>query len=239
MKESTRVKFTAEMLNMASMFCGSNTKFGYKQAYKAWQRQLNAYNDYFDVLAEVYPARTKAAKTRLESYLERLFKTTKELRDQVGFMINRDKRRLPKFGVFGNKSTFEEFTKEITKTMVNWQAMQAKKSSVKAVSPVVVSAPVKEKTKAVARGPLFGTRRVNLDAPKKTPAKKAGKSISAVPVQLTIGAKVVDLGPLLAIPAVKKYIEEQTLSVVKEANLAKAQELQAQIESLGFEVTLR
>lgn len=252
MKESTRAKLTAEMTYMASWFSGSNTKFGYKQVYKAWQRQLNAYNDYFSVLAEVYPAKSEVAKERLAAYKDKLLETTRDLSAKARFIINRDKNQADKYGVFmtHTSASFVSFTKEITKVMIRWQAEQAKTAQIVKVASivpvpskaVVVAAKAKPiaaaKTKPVARTAAFGTRRINLDEPKKSAGKTKTKVVPDVPVQLTIGNKVVDLGPLLAIPAVKKYIEEQTRNVVKEANLAKAKELQAQIESLGFEVTL-
>lgn len=236
MKDSTLDKLTPEMREMASLFCGSNTGFGRKPSYKAWQRHLNAYLSYFEALDKEYPARTKASQARLDKPKVELLETLRAFKNEFGPFLMRDKKRLPRCGVFGTSIiSNDEYFKDISKVLVGWKATQEKKNKpVAAKLPVVQAAPVEKKA---VRG-AFGSRRITLDAPKKTLPKPV-KAVPELPVVLTIGDKSVDISKLLAIPGVQKYIEEQTIHIVKEQNFAKAQELQAQIESLGFEVTLR
>lgn len=58
------------------------------------------------------------------------------------------------------------------------------------------------------------------------------------PVTVKVGNRLIDTAKLMAIPGVREYLEQQQISVVKDTNRARALELQSQIESLGFDVTL-
>lgn len=246
MKSTTLDKLLPGMSQMGHFFMKSHTGYGFKRYYKSWQQHLNAYMEHYAAVKSLYEITSTGTVSGVGAAHTKVADKREELRlsyDRFTSFMRPYLVKNYKSELYGSDATGVDFVKAVDKYLESRPEFKDKKVEAKrsgfginttrtsktpakqtGIVPTRVKSPVQPRRVDISNTPVVASKNVELN--------------KNVPVKLTVGNRVVDVTKLLEIPGVKAYIESEQTSVLKEQNLAKAKELQAQIESLGFDVTL-